>query len=381
MRILIGGDTVPTQSNEACFISGKLDEIVDNRIRDIFHNSDLCILNLEAPLTNNNSAISKTGPAIKVNPQAVNGLCSLNVGLVTLANNHILDYGEKGLEDTIRELNERKIKYVGAGNNIDEAARPVIINVCDKRIGIYGCVEHEFSIAAKNQMGANPFDPLEVYDHIIDLKEKCDYVIVLYHGGKEHYRYPSPELQKICRKFITKGANLVVCQHSHCIGCKESFENGLIIYGQGNFIFDYQDNEYWNTSLLISINDLMKIDFIPIVKKGASVRLADDAETEIIMNAFSNRSEDVKSEMIIEQKYNEYALSKRNYYLEAINGVDKSSLVYRILNRVTAGKYKYQRIQRIYNRQRINVVRNFIECEAHRELFLRALRRNEIGDN
>lgn len=76
------------------------------------------------------------------------------------------------------------------------------------------------------------------------MSNACDYTIVLYHGGKEHYRFPSPNLQKYCRKFIEKGANIVICQHSHCIGCEENYKNGKIIYGQGNFLFDDSDDEY-----------------------------------------------------------------------------------------------------------------------------------------
>ena len=79
-----------------------------------------------------------------------------------------------------------------------------------KKIGIYACVEHEFTVATEKESGANPIDLLETPDHIVELKKQCDYVIVLYHGGKEQYRYPSPNLQKTCRKLVEKGADLVV---------------------------------------------------------------------------------------------------------------------------------------------------------------------------
>ena len=78
-------------------------------------------------------------------------------------------------------------------------------------------------------------DPAEQKDN------KCDYTIVLYHGGKEYYRYPSPNLQRVCRYMIEKGTDLVICQHSHCIGCEENYLSGKIVYGQGNFIFDCDD--------------------------------------------------------------------------------------------------------------------------------------------
>lgn len=116
--------------------------------------------------------------------------------------------------------------------------------------------------------GANPFDFLESLDHISNLKQKCDYVIALYHGGKEHYQYLSPNLQKVCRKIIEKGADLIICQHSHCIGCYGRYNNTIIIYGQGNFIFDRPKNEYWMASLLVKVifNDGIDVEYIPIVK-------------------------------------------------------------------------------------------------------------------
>ena len=108
---------------------------------------------------------------------------------------------------------------------------------------------------------------LESFDHIANLKDECDYVIVLYHGGKEYYRYPSPILQKVCRKMCDKGADLVICQHSHCIGCREEYKGSEIVYGQGNFIFvGTSNNEYWNNALLIELKleDEASIEYIPL---------------------------------------------------------------------------------------------------------------------
>lgn len=143
-----------------------------------------------------------------------------------------MDQGEDGLESTMKVLDEAKISFIGAGKNIVDASKPYIMNREGFKVGVYACVEHEFSFADYNKPGANPYNTLESYEHVYYFKEHCDYVIVLYNGGKEHYRYPSPDLQKICRKFIDKGADLVVCQHSHCIGCEEKYNHGTIVYGQ-----------------------------------------------------------------------------------------------------------------------------------------------------
>lgn len=192
---------------------------------------------------------------------------------LTLANNHILDQGAQGLASTMQTLDAAGIAYAGAGHTRAEARKPWIRQVGDQKIGIYCCAEHEFSIAPPDSPGANPFDPLESFDDVASLRKDCDYLIVLYHGGKEHYRYPSPNLQKICRKFVRAGANLVVCQHSHCVGCKEDYQDGTIVYGQGNFLFDDSDSEFWQTSLLLSVTD-SGVSYLPLVKRKNTVRLA-----------------------------------------------------------------------------------------------------------
>ena len=258
MKILIGADFVPTKSNFSQFESGDVKELFGSKLCDKIKSSDYRIFNLEIPLTDEEHPIPKCGPNLIAPTECVAGYKAAGVDLLTLANNHILDQDQQGLESTIQVLNRAGIDYTGVGSTPDEAAKPYIFTCNGKNIGVYACAEHEFSIVTEHSAGANPIDLLESPDHVAKLKEQCDYVIVLYHGGKEHYRYPSPNLQKVCRKLVEKGADLVVCQHSHCIGCEEKYQGGTIVYGQGNFLFDDDDSEFWKTSLLISIGDAFK---------------------------------------------------------------------------------------------------------------------------
>ncbi len=91
-------------------------------------------------------------------------------------------------------LSKNNIPFIGVGKNIKDIMKHCIIGKNNIKIGIYNCAEYEFSIATSKLPGANPFDPLESLDNINYLKEKCDYLIVIYHGGKEHYRYLSSYL-------------------------------------------------------------------------------------------------------------------------------------------------------------------------------------------
>lgn len=376
LNILIGGDLVPTPTNAALFSNGDVTSLLGEELFSIWGKADIRIFNLEVPLTDRENPISKCGPNLIAPTTTVKGIKALNPDLLTLANNHILDQGEAGLASTIQLLVANKIPHVGAGDNLADSSEPYIIESAGKKVGIYACAEHEFTIATISSPGANPFDPLESLDHIQRLKARCDYVIVLYHGGKEYYRYPSPNLQKVCRKMVEKGADLIVCQHSHCIGCVEEYRGATIVYGQGNFIFDNSESEYWKTSLLldVKIENELHVHFIPIVKSGNTVRLAIGKQGEDILEGLWHRTNEIKQEGFIYKNYSEFAKKMFNRYLTELHG---NNVVLKILNKISKRRF----IRRLYSPESLRIVQNFIECEAHRELILCNLEneRNENG--
>ena len=375
MNILIGADLVPTKSNINEFESRKMNSLLGEDLKSLIVSSDYRIFNLEVPLTDKAYPIDKNGPYLISSSNSINGYIDMNTSLLTLANNHILDQGEQGLESTCKVLEENGIPYVGVGQTPDEAAEPYIFECDGKKIGVYACAEHEFSIVSDKNAGANPFDPLESPDHVARLKEQCDFVIVLYHGGKEHYRYPSPNLQKICRKLVEKGADLVVCQHSHCVGCEERYLDGTIVYGQGNFLFDHSDSEFWQTSLLVSIGEDFNIDYIPLIKYGSGVRLAEDDKAQEILDDFRKRSEEIKQEGFVETEYKKFADSYVDNYLFTFSGV-RRSFAFRVINKLSGYRYAKWCMRRKYKKHTLLAIRNFVECEAHRELLLKGITDN-----
>ena len=374
MNIIIGADLVPTKSNIELFEKGDINTLLGSDLIDIIHSADYRIFNLEIPLVNESSPIKKCGPNLIASTKCISAYKTMKIDLLTLANNHILDQGSKGLESSISTLKQAGISYVGVGNSIKEASRPKIISCEGKQIGVYACVEHEFTVATEDESGANPVDLLETPDHIIELKKQCDYVIVLYHGGKEQYRYPSPNLQKICRKLVEKGADLVVCQHSHCIGCKEEYKQGTIVYGQGNFLFDDEENEYWQTSLLIMISDNFKIKYLPLKKNKSTVRLAKGDEAENILEQFNLRSEEILDPEKVNQHYDELAIYYKNFYLLSVMKI-KRGLLYRIINKLSNGLVEKTIINAVYNSKYRYTLRNYVECESHNELLLHILKK------
>lgn len=374
MSIVIGADLVPTKSNVELFEKGDIDTLIGSELKDIILNADYRIFNLEIPLTDESNPIKKCGPNLIAPTKCISAYKAMNIDLLTLANNHILDQGKKGLESSIETLKSAGISYVGVGDSIKDASKPKIICCNGKKIGIYACVEHEFTVATEIDSGANPIDLLETPDHIVELKKQCDYVIVLYHGGKEQYRYPSPNLHKTCRKLVEKGADLVICQHSHCIGCKEEYLQGTIVYGQGNFLFDDEENEYWQTSLLIMLSSDFEVKYIPLKKTGNSVRLAKGAEAENILEQFNIRSEEILDSDKVYQHYSELADQYKNHYLFSVMKI-KRGLLYRIINKLTKGSLDKNIINKAFNSMYRYELENYVECEAHRELLLNILKK------
>lgn len=371
MKILIGSDFVPTASNEQLFIEGNINELFGDALIRKLSEHDYRIFNLEVPLINKANPIKKCGPNLIAREETINSIKKINVNLFTLANNHIYDQGNAGIENTQKILDDNSISYVGVGKNIEEAKKPFFIDAGNHRIGIYACAEHEFSIVNEFHYGANPFDIYNTFDDISNLKTECDYLIVLYHGGKEHYRYPSPILQKRCHAMIDSGADLIVTQHSHCIGCKENYKSGEIIYGQGNFLFDHQNLDCWQTSILISIDTETKtIDYIPLIKKNNSVRLADSIKANEILNSFLERSNDIKKSGFIDEKYKEFALENIDNYIASIIGKRTFG---KIINKITKGWY-YRLKSKRYCKKNSFLLYAFLNCEAHYELLFEGLK-------
>lgn len=366
--VIVGGDLAPTRSNYSYFTEGNIKALIDDRLLSVLESADHRIFNLELPLTDTKKPISKDGPNLIAPVSTLNGIKLIDPGILSLANNHILDHDEQGLFKTMEQLSVNNIGWVGAGRNLAEAAKPAFIDNGDVKIGIYACAENEFSIAEENKAGANPFDPLESLDHVASLKSKSDFVIVLYHGGKELYRYPSPYLQKVCRKLVEKGADLVICQHSHCIGAFEKYLDSQIVYGQGNFLFDLTNNEFWQTSVIVkaTFGNKMSVSFVPICKMGLGIGLPDEETGEAILKAFYNRSQEISKPGFIESEYEKFCIKNGLYYLGAFAGLGR-------IFRKADGLMKGILTRQIYSRKKLNMLQNFIECEAHRELFLNYL--------
>ena len=364
MSILIAGDTCPIGRNQPLFQKGDAHALLGDLLPE-FEQADLSIVNLECPLIREESPIEKVGPNLGTPVDRVKGLKAMGIDVVGLANNHIMDHGPQGLRTTIKTLEEHGIAHVGAGENVDEARKFLVQEVNGIRIGILGVAEHEFGIAAKNTPGANPMDVIDIVRNVDKHRSEYDNLIVLVHGGNEHYLYPRPDLMDTCRFYVEQGASAVICQHSHCVGCLETHQGAPIIYGQGNFLFD-MPSPYpaWREGCLVQLTmdraGYCETRLIPFRQAdgGPGVRLMSPDEEINWRSAFDERSRLLANPQMVEEKWLAFCRDYKRYYLHGLHG--KPSLLRKI-----AGKLDLLHILDGPEKQRTRL--NIIRCESHRE--------------
>ena len=234
-KILVMGDLAPIGMAEKAIQKGDV-QWFSKGLGVVWTEADFRVANLECPLISAPSPPPKTGPALGVKTDHANALKEFS--LIGLANNHVLDHGEEGLLHTMKLLEEAGIDYVGAGKDLCNAAKAHIVNINGLKIGFLAWSHREFCIATDESAGAFPIDLVKGLPILEKLSDECDFVILLYHGGPEHFPYPTPQQRKLCQFLATRGADFIFCQHSHIVGAKEVVGDSTIFYGQGNFCFD-----------------------------------------------------------------------------------------------------------------------------------------------
>ena len=302
MKTLLLGDLSPTSLTNPLFDQMDTETLFQDAVT-LFEGNDINFVNLECALTDHDKDIEKFGPPLKASVHTADTLKKIGTTVCGLSNNHIFDFGIKGAQDTFAALDRVGLDYTGFGENYEDSRKNYIVEKDGEKVAIIAVCEHEYSYALEDRMGSRPYDEYETMDDIRAAKAECDRVIVIYHGGKEQCQYPSPRLFRLCRAMVRNGADVVLCQHSHCIGCYENYQGGHILYGQGNFHFvkpAFMNEELiktWNNSLAVKYDTKANsIEFIPLAVCGDGIALAKGEEKESIMAGFAARNAELAAD-------------------------------------------------------------------------------------
>jgi len=366
VTIRVFGDICSDRMFKSIFEKGNAEEIF-GFTKSLISEADISIANLECPLTDRLDPINKSGPCLIGPVETASVLVEAGFDVVGLANNHIMDQSVSGLKSTIEVCQQAGLKVVGAGNNLHEARQPAIIEKEGIKFGIYCMAESEFSIASDSEPGANDIQAVNWIPDLIKLRENSDYIIVLLHAGREQYPLPTPKQQKLCRDLISFGANLVICQHSHCIGATEEYNGAHIVYGQGNFIFGDSGREpdSWFTGAIIEINIDMPHEILLkhiYYKQTRTVPYIDRLLPQKLLNvkkAKKTLDEKVLKPEEIRKEWHALSLKTAPSLLYTLGGFQGYLL--RILRKLKINKFLYKDKNRL-------AVGNLLRCQTHREL-------------
>ncbi len=258
MKIMFTGDINFRGLNN---IDGGLSRRILNEVMPYIEKADFVIPNLECPLGDKErfAPIKKAGPNLICGENGVSFLNAMNTYAVTLANNHIGDYGEEALKNTLRVLNENGIGYAGAGNCVSEAYEAVRLKNADLAVSILSVCENEFGTANENTAGSAGYNPRTLMRRIREEKDVSEFVIVVFHGGNEHNPLPSPDTVERYRFICDMGTDSVIACHTHCPQGYEIYNGKPIIYSMGNFLFgsnekrDERDPWYYGYFTMLDI--------------------------------------------------------------------------------------------------------------------------------
>lgn len=298
-----------------------------SELQSLCQDADFVLFNLEAPVFTNSVDIpekyNKVGATLFQREKKVRELFDvLNVKYVGGANNHIFDYGEKGIVSTKKVLDSLSVSYSGFGINLEEAKRPMKLS--GSSISIISTCEEEFAVANKDTFGCFSMYSHDVLEQIEQSKRAGDFVVVFAHGGGEYIPLPSKYIRNRYRDFIDNGADLVVGHHPHVPQGWEEYKEKHIFYSLGNFIHAKYPKKL-GVLLKVVIDSharrIISFDIIPILLDNGTVSLKDfDNELKGYFKKINELNNDEKN---FEAVYQDQALSMyyayyRKYFEDVI---------------------------------------------------------------
>ncbi len=336
-------------------------------ILELFHKSDFNIVNLESPVVKNkNQKIYKTGPSLSGSQQTFHYLKQIRTDLVTLANNHLMDFGQQGLSDTLTECKINSINHVGAGMSLEEAGMPFILEKDDTRIAILNFTENEWSTADANKAGANPLNIVENVRQIRKAREVCDFVLVIVHGGHEFYHLPTSRMISQYRFFAENGASVIIGHHPHCISGVENYQSVPIFYSLGNFLFTMRSKrESWYTGIILNLkfkqNSELCYELVPVSQDKSSYKLTllEGVDKQDVNSVIEKYSAIIADEKLLSENWDSFVKEQYTEKIDIFSPIQVFSNKYIIKILQKSGMNRYLRRKKQYAQ-----ILNHIRCES-----------------
>ena len=238
------------------------------RIAPELKKGDITLVNLEAPLTGRGKEFTDKKYRFRVKPSALTALKKAGITTVTLANNHSMDYGAVGLQDTLQQLDKAGIGHVGAGENLAAARKAAVYDIRGTKVALLGyslTLPQEFWAGDKRAGTALLMEKM-VKDDIVAARKQAAIVIVTAHWGEEGKTRLREYQPRLARMMIDSGADAVIGHHPHILQGVETYKRGIIFYSLGNFAFA-QKSRIADRTLLVRLRfdgDKRSAELLPV---------------------------------------------------------------------------------------------------------------------
>lgn len=238
-------------TGDLCIGAGLLDlpeysngPVVPEPIQEHLRSHDISVSNMEFAWAPDSMYSRFRGLKMAVPAVRARSVLQSGISVMSLANNHIMDCGPAGLQCAIDAMNDHGIRYVGAGNSLTEAARTLVVTSKGRNIAFIAACDHSRHFADSATPGIAPISENGLVNQVRQAAATADVVIVTLHGDLEFSACPAPWRVRLSRRLIDSGAAAVVQHHPHVMQGYEIYNDGLIAYSLGNFLFRVVGNEY-----------------------------------------------------------------------------------------------------------------------------------------
>lgn len=268
--------------------NGDIKKCISKDLLTQMHEADIFILNNEFTYSDRGAPLVEKAFTFRSKPENVKILKDMGVDIVGLANNHVWDYGEEALLDTMTILEEAGMPYIGAGKNLEEARMPAYFNCGDFTVAYVNAtqIERNESPDTRGATTESPgtfrcFNEMELSNlqaTIKEAKQKADFVVVYIHWGTENTTEPDWAQNYQAPLIAKAGADLIIGNHTHCLQGIDYFENTPVIYSVGNFWFNSKELDTCLVKAVVSKDGLKNFQFIPAKQQNCTTSLLHDAE-------------------------------------------------------------------------------------------------------
>ncbi|MCH5249147.1 MAG: CapA family protein [Lachnospiraceae bacterium] len=254
-------------------LGGNIDLCLSEEIIDRLNEADISMINHEYPVSTRGEALEGKYYTFRASPERESILQQMGIDIVSLANNHIYDFGTDAFYDTLTALEQAEIPYVGAGADIEEASQPVYFVAGGMKIGFVSANRSEKFIftpeAGESSPGVVRMYDTEMMNNIIkEAREQCDYLIAYVHWGTEDSKYYEEYQTDIAQEFFASGADAIIGSHPHVLQGIGYVGGKPVVYSLGDFWFNGETKYTTIVNLEVTIDGLAELSVLPCIQEG-----------------------------------------------------------------------------------------------------------------